>query len=203
VHNSELICHFFNKNLKIRPYYYCNITNFSFTKQIPKINFDKYLPMNYSYATQLNNLQKQAIMYIWNDVYPAQLAHTTIMSFEKYLTPLKNEHHILVQDNVDAIVGWFVTFDRQQERWFAMLLADQIKGQGIGSELLRQAKAMNKVLNGWVVAHNDYKRTDGACYRSPLGFYVKNEFEVLEENRLEDPKLSVIQVRWELGKQEG
>ncbi|HAS43771.1 MAG TPA: N-acetyltransferase [Microscillaceae bacterium] len=153
--------------------------------------------MNFLYVTQLNHLQKQAVMQIWNNVYPAQLTHNTLANFEKYLVPLHNDHHILVQNEDQDIVGWLVTFDRQQERWFAMLMADRVKGQGIGSELLRQAKTMNEVLNGWVVDHNHYKRKDGTTYLSPLGFYIKNEFEVLKENRLQDSKLSVVQVRWE------
>ncbi|OJJ15999.1 hypothetical protein BKI52_35085 [marine bacterium AO1-C] len=153
--------------------------------------------MNYVSVSQLTNEQKQAIMQVWNEVYPAQLAHTTLVSFEKYLQPLKREQHILVIDNTEKIVGWLVTFDRYNDRWFAMLLADRIKGQGVGSELLNQVKTINKVLNGWVVEHNDYKRRDGTPYLSPLNFYIKNGFTVLPENRLEDQKLTVIQVRWE------
>ena len=152
--------------------------------------------MNYLKVTQLNHLQKQAIMQVWNEVYPAQLAHNDVTSFEKYLTPLKNACHVLVLDNDHHLVGWLVIFDRHDDRWFAMLMADRVKGQGIGSELLCQAKSLNNVLNGWVVEHNDYKRKDGAPYLSPLGFYEKNGFEVLQESRLKDQMLAVIQVRW-------
>lgn len=153
--------------------------------------------MNYTQTHQLTNEQKVAIMGIWNQVYPAQLQHSTVLSFEKYLYPLKNERHILVMDETENITGWLVTFDRKEDRWFAMLLADRAQGQGIGSELLRQAKAANKVLNGWVVDHNSYKRQDGKTYLSPLEFYIKNEFEVLRDNHFEDNKIAVIQVRWE------
>lgn len=136
-------------------------------------------------------------MQIWNEVYPVQLGHATILSFEKYLDPLQDEHHILALAPDDTIIGWFVTFERQDDRWFAMLLAHRVKGLGIGSELLRQAKQKYRVLNGWVVAHNDYKLKDGSPYRSPLRFYAKNGFKILKENCLVNPTLEAVQVRWE------
>lgn len=153
--------------------------------------------MNYHQTNQLTNSQKRQIMGIWNKVYPAQIIHETLASFEQYLLPLQNDTHILVLDDQKNILGWLVTFDREGDRWFAMLLDDTIKGQGIGSELLRQAKLRNYTLNGWVTDHNHYHRKDGALYLSPLGFYTKSDFTTLVDTRFEDEKLSLVKVRWE------
>lgn len=153
--------------------------------------------MNYHQTNQLTNSQKRQIMGIWNKVYPAQIIHETLASFEQYLLPLQNDTHILVLDDQKNILGWLVTFDREGDRWFAMLLDDTIKGKGIGSELLRQAKLRNYALNGWVTDHNRYHRKDGVSYLSPLGFYIKNDFIILEDIRFEDEKLSLVKVRWE------
>ena len=152
--------------------------------------------MHYTTTTKLTSLQKEQIRAIWDEVYPAQITHTSIISFEKYLIPLKKENHIMVLNNNNEVKGWLVTFDRDGDRWFAMLLDDTVQGQGIGSELMRRAQQQNRVLNGWVTDHNRYLRKDGKAYPSPLGFYIKKGFKILEE-RFEDKKLSLIKMRWE------
>lgn len=153
--------------------------------------------MQYLITNKLNDGQKEQIRTVWDRVYPAQVAHTSILSFEKYLIPLKNTTHWLVQAPKEIVKGWLVTFDRDYERWFAMLLDDDVQGQGVGSELLRQAKAQNQILNGWATDHNRYLRKDGQAYASPIGFYRKNGFQVLEGQRFEDEKLSLVKIRWE------
>lgn len=153
--------------------------------------------MQYLITNELNDEQKEQIRTIWDEVYPAQVAHVSILGFERYLIPLKKTTHWLVYSPEKLIKGWLVTFDRDYDRWFAMLLADDIQGQGVGSELLRQAKAQNRVLNGWATDHNRYRRKDGQVYASPIGFYHKNGFKVLTDQRFEDEKLSLVKIRWE------
>ncbi|EAY31248.1 N-acetyltransferase [Microscilla marina] len=153
--------------------------------------------MQYLITKALNDAQKEQIRTIWNRVYPAQVAHQNIISFEKYLAPLHNTTHWLVQNKQPIIKGWLTTFDRDDDRWFAMLLNDNIQGQGVGSELLRRAQAQNKVLNGWVIDHNDYVRKDGQAYISPVEFYLKNNFQVLTDQRFKTEQLSLVKIRWE------
>ncbi|WP_299456121.1 GNAT family N-acetyltransferase [uncultured Microscilla sp.] len=154
--------------------------------------------MQYLITKALNDTQKEQVRTIWNRVYPAQIGHSNILSFEKYLAPLHNATHWLVQTKQAIIKGWFITFDRHNDRWFAMLLNDDIQGQGIGSGLLQHAQAQNKVLNGWVIDHHHYVRKDGQTYISPIEFYIKNGFQVLTDQRLETEQLSLVKVRWEV-----
>jgi GNAT superfamily N-acetyltransferase len=134
-------------------------------------------------------------MVLWNNEYPEQLAHDSMDGFENYLNNLKNAKHIIAQNEKNKVVGWLVHFLREEQRWFAMIVDAPSHGKGIGSELLDKVKNETFVLNGWVVDHKNYKKKNNPPYISPLNFYLKNGFQVLED-RLEIDQLSAIKVRW-------
>ena len=151
--------------------------------------------MKYFLLDTINFSQKEEIMSLWNNEYPVQLAHDSIEYFENYLNGLKEAKHILAYNEKNKVVGWFVHFLREEERWFAMIVDTLCHGKGIGSELLNNAKSETTVLNGWVVDHENYLKKNNEVYSSPLNFYLKNGFQVLED-RLEIETLSAIKVRW-------
>ncbi len=152
--------------------------------------------MTFLETTALNTAQKEAVMALWNKEYPTTLTVTTVADFDAYLQNLNNHNHLLVIDDQNRTVGWFFTFERDAEKWFAMILSADIQGQGLGSQLLSRAQQKHDTLNGWVIDHEDYKKSNGQPYLSPVTFYLKNGFEILNLTRLETPKLSAVKMRW-------
>lgn len=145
-------------------------------------------------AMSLDPIQKKRIMNIWNNEYPKLLSHETLFDFENFLTKLENTEHYLAEiDN--EIVGWIVTFQRNEENWFVILVDSKKQGKGIGTELLSIAKYNCIDLNGWAIDLDDYKKSNGQAYHSPIGFYQKMGFEVTDE-RLDDEKLSAVKIKW-------
>jgi GNAT superfamily N-acetyltransferase len=138
----------------------------------------------------LNPSQKKEIFKLWNSVSPDHISHDTIDSLEKYLRTLDAVIYTLILDDTDRIVGWFALFDRDNGRWFAMFLDESIHGKGVGSQLLTQAKTHYDEISDWVIDHNNDKRLDSEPCISPVNFYLKNDFEVITDVRLELGQLS-------------
>jgi len=144
----------------------------------------------------LNRQEKQAILKLWNQEYPKNLKYSKMEDFDSYLLNLENPQHVLVKDDQNKIWGWYVEFKREHEVWFAMILDSSIQGKGVGSQILEKVKNYHTVLNGWVIDQDNCLKNDGAPYRSPLGFYLKNNFKVITETRLELPKISAVKIVW-------
>lgn len=140
--------------------------------------------------------QKAAIYYLWNNEYPRQLAFHHYDELEGYLTTLSDQHHYFVADNAGRICGWAVVFERENERWFAIIIDGAWHRKGVGAKLLAALKETETELNGWVTDHDRYTRQDGTAYPSPLTFYCKNGFVVCAETRLETEKLNAVKIRW-------
>lgn len=146
----------------------------------------------------LSREQKQQIIDIWNSEYPAKLSHTDLDSFEQYLQGLADKHHIILSDEQGTVKGWLVYFIRDDKRCFAMLLDASVQGRGWGSKFLDLAKKHNAELNGWVVDHNRELKQNGEPYRSPVGFYEKNEFQILSDTPVtfDDIDIGGIRITW-------
>ncbi|WP_044201210.1 GNAT family N-acetyltransferase [Flammeovirga sp. OC4] len=152
---------------------------------------DKY---QYEICSELNPLEKSRLMTIWNNEYPMQLSYKSINAFETYLNGISNKRFILVKTYGNQIVGWFLKFEREEERWFATIVDEKHKGKGIGSTLLKLGKKQFGNLNGWVIDHNRYFKNNGQKYLSPLEFYIKNACRVQHGERLEVPVLSAVKI---------
>jgi len=87
-------------------------------------------------------------------------------------------------------------FDRDEERWFSMLLSSDTQGKGFGSRLIQEAQKTESHLNGWVVDDDQHIKNDGSPYRSPVGFYLKNGFSVKKDVRFTSPQLSAVKIIW-------
>jgi GNAT superfamily N-acetyltransferase len=151
--------------------------------------------MDFINTTVLSDKQKKRLLDLWNDEYPANLRHSGVSELEEYLANLSDVAHILLVEN-GQILGWYFDFNRAAERWFAMILDRAIQGRGWGSKILEVAKEKNSLLNGWVIDHDDNKMRDGSAYKSPLGFYLKNGFDLMAEQRLELDKISAVRIKW-------
>jgi GNAT superfamily N-acetyltransferase len=149
-------------------------------------------------SQSLSTAQKKDIVRLWNAEYPAYLSYAHVSEFDCYLEGLANPRHFLIADQTGTVRAWLVTFTRGNERWFAMILDASLQGQGIGSRLLHEAREYKKELNGWVIDHDRDVRSDGRPYPSPLGFYLKNGFELVSNVRLETSAMSCAKIRWQL-----
>ncbi|TVZ26112.1 acetyltransferase (GNAT) family protein [Gillisia sp. Hel_I_86] len=150
----------------------------------------------------LNSQEKQAVFKLWNQEYPKSLGYSKLEEFDSYLHGLSELHHVLVKDGFGNIVAWYSGFKREDGIWFAMILNASIQGKGIGTKLLEMAKQSNPLLNGWLIDHTNYLKNDGSIYRSPLKFYLRNDFFVLKQERLELPTISAVKIRWMALKQD-
>ncbi|TPG44701.1 GNAT family N-acetyltransferase [Flavobacterium pectinovorum] len=140
--------------------------------------------------------EKDSLMQLWNNEYPARLHLKTIDDFESYLNGISNTKHYLLLDDSNKINGWAFTFLREGEDWFAIILDSQIQGKGNGSLLINEIKKNNSSLNGWVTDHENEMKQNNEIYKSPMVFYLKNGFTILAETRLENEKMSAVKINW-------
>ncbi|MEL6813166.1 MAG: GNAT family N-acetyltransferase [Bacteroidota bacterium] len=147
-------------------------------------------------TTALSELQKEEIRILWNLEYPVHFGHASLADFETYLQNLSNPTHVLIIDDTQKIRAWYCHFTRENEKWFAMILDSTLQGQGFGSRLLERAKSREEELHGWVVENNIQKKRNGEFYKSPLQFYLKNGFKIVEGSSLELKKTPVFKIKW-------
>ena len=147
-------------------------------------------------TSELNEQAKRQVFDLWNTEYPEKLAYNSLTEFDNYLKSLAKLKHFLLVNYANVISGWAFTFDRDNERWFAIILSEKIKGRGYGRKMLEKLKQVEPILNGWVIDHNNDKKKDGLIYVSPLKFYEKCEFEIQDDMRLELDKISAVKIKW-------
>ncbi len=133
---------------------------------------------------------------LWNQEYPEKISHNSLSEFENYLKHLTNLTHYLLKNDTNLILGWALTFEREQEKWFVIILSEKIKGQGWGRKMLNELKKDTPILNGWVIDHDNDRKKNGDSYLSPLKFYEKCNFETLHDIRLELDKISAVKIKW-------
>ena len=146
----------------------------------------------------LTHIQKEIIMRLWNAEYPKQLAFGGINDLDGFLNSLTNQLHFLLLDENEKIKGWLVSFTRESERWFSIIIDTGEKGKGYGTTLLNEVKNFESDINGWVVDHNDYLKINGEKYWSPIEFYKKNGFSVLNDQRHEREDFSAVKINWSM-----
>lgn len=139
---------------------------------------------------------KNQLFTLWNSEYPSNLVFESVKDLDDYLISLQEKQYYLLIDNIGQLVGWACIFLRENENWFAILIDGKIQGNGFGKLLLDELKKVRNNLNGWVIDHNDYTKSNGVTYYSPLPFYLKNDFLVLQKLRLENHKISAVKINW-------
>lgn len=147
-------------------------------------------------TTEINEEAKKQIFDLWNNEYPEKLTYNNLTEFDNYLYNLSNLNHYLLTNKEDFILGWAITFERNNEKWFAIILSEKIRGQGLGRKMLNELKKDELILNGWVIDHNNDKKKNGNQYISPLKFYEKCGFKILVDERLEIDKISAVKIKW-------
>ena len=147
-------------------------------------------------TTTLTETGKQAIYKLWNQEYPHQLKLDGYNALDDYLNNLHDQSHHFAINEDGQIVGWACVFEREGDKWFAIIVDTIEQNKGTGTALLQLLKAKELRLNGWVTDHNRYIKENGEVYHSPLQFYVKNDFVVCPDVRLETEKLSAVKIKW-------
>ncbi|AZQ63068.1 N-acetyltransferase [Flammeovirga pectinis] len=143
--------------------------------------------------SELSEFDKETICKLWNKEYPMQLAFENTDALDVYLNNLESKQHILVKNYGNQIVGWFFCFEREGQTWFATIVNSFYQHQRIGSKLLALGKQNFGSLNGWVIDHDRYYKSDGKKYLSPINFYLRNGFKI-DNDRLELPTLSAVKI---------
>lgn len=138
--------------------------------------------------------EKEIIFQLWNNEYPEKISYNSIEDLETYLNNLADLNHYFIYDDFNEIKGWAITFTRESEKWFAIIINSKIKNKGFGTQLLNHLKSVENNLSGWVIDHNNDLKSDGTSYVSPLHFYLKNGFSICEGIRIETDKISVIKI---------
>lgn len=143
----------------------------------------------------LSTKEKLEIINLWNEEYPIQLNYEKLEDFENYLGHLNNCIHYLIHDANQTIKAWAFKFERANKKWFAIIIAKEFQGLGIGKSLLEKIKTNETELLGWTINHsNDYKK-NGEKYLSPIDFYKKCDFVITNES-LQSNIISAIQIKW-------
>ncbi len=143
----------------------------------------------------LNREQKLQALTIWNTEYPERLMMPAVADFDDFINTLFNPKYYLLLDG-EVIAGWAATFFINDIRCFFIMLNSAYHGKGYGTMLLNELKKHGDQLFGWAIDHNNDRRTDGRLYPSPIDFYKKNGFAVNDELRLENEKLSAVNIVW-------
>ena len=146
--------------------------------------------------SNLSTQEKESIFQLWNEEYPAKIGYQSISEFDAYLDNLSDVTHYLQHDEFDRIQGWAITFYRENERWFAIIINFKIQNKGFGTQLLNHLKSIELQLSGWVVDHSNDLKLDGTTYASPLCFYLKNGFSVCNEIRIDSEKITAVKIVW-------
>ncbi len=153
--------------------------------------------MNLVEASYLTSVEKEIVIALWNQEYPEKLHHNNIDDLDNYLGNLSETTHYLLKNDTGNIEGWAITFKRDDDRWFAVILNSRVQGKGNGTFLLNVLKEKEARLNGWVIDQDNAIKQNGEPYKSPLAFYIKNDFIVHPEIRFESEKMSAVKISWE------
>lgn len=140
--------------------------------------------------------QKEKAYQLWNNEYPQQLKYAHIAQFDEYLKGLDDLIHYLLFNSEESMVGWAATFNRNSEKWFAIIVDSSIQGEGYGTAMLNAIKGNEQCLVGWAINHDGDTKLNGHPYPSPVAFYLKNQFCVIESCRLETEQISAVKIGW-------
>ena len=152
--------------------------------------------MKITQTAKLSAEEKSQVLTLWNSQYPVKLAYHSLADFDVYLQNLTDLTYYLWTDNESNILGWASTFTRDNEKWFAIILTETLQGKGFGRKMLDELKQHKSVLNGWVIDHDNDIKKNGEFYKSPLKFYVRCDFNILTDQRIELEKISAVKIKW-------
>ena len=114
------------------------------------------------------------VLHWWNTEFPTAFQKDA-NQFEDWMNSLQNHLHYQLYID-DVFSAWAMTFDRDEERWFSILVPHQNHGIGLGKTLISELQSNESPICGWVITETELKTQDGRVYRGPLEFYKKLNF---------------------------
>ena len=91
-------------------------------------------------TTNLNDQERLQLLDLWNNEYPEKISYKSITEFNNYLLKLSNLTHLLMIDKRNKIWGWAFSFNRENERWFAIIISKEQQRKGLGRQMLNDLK---------------------------------------------------------------
>lgn len=164
--------------------------------QLNAIKSTTFTPMKITQQNSLTENQKAQLFKLWNSVYPIAFQYADLAAFEVFLnsiSPIK--HYMLELDNVFA--GWCFIFDRNDERWFGIVVDPSFHKKGLGKTLIHTIQSDEDELNGWVITDKNLLKTNGEIYPSPLQFYLKIGFNQMPEITETYNGVNVVKINWQ------
>ncbi|MEP7265799.1 MAG: hypothetical protein ABI772_14940, partial [Bacteroidota bacterium] len=105
-------------------------------------------------------------------------------------------NHYLIEDDLQNVIAWAVDFEKENEVRFSIIIRSDKKGNGFGSFLVEKLKMENKEFYGWVIDHNNDIRINGEYYITPIPFYLKHGFSILNDCRIDTEIISAVKIKW-------
>jgi len=150
----------------------------------------------YSYDIQktkaLTAKQFNQINQLWNEEYPIKLKDR----FPLLLEGVNDYNHYLIEDPNKNVVAWAVEFEKDKQIRFSIIVASIHKGKGFGGKLIDKLKEGNDEFFGWVIDHNNDLKMNGSTYQTPMPFYLKHQFEILNEIRIDTEMIKAVLIKW-------
>lgn len=144
-------------------------------------------------STKLLTIQQtKQIDKLWNEEFPVQLNNR----FPLLLEGVENYNHYLIKNEQNEVIAWAVDFEKDKEKRFSIIVSEKQKGKGYGTHLVKKLKEELPEFYGWVIDHDNDKKSNGVGYRSPLDFYLKHGFEVLHDKRIDNDMLKAVKIKW-------
>jgi GNAT superfamily N-acetyltransferase len=150
--------------------------------------------MNILKTNILTPLQSAQINQLWNDEYPLQLKDR----FPILLEGTDRHNHYLIEDVDKNVIAWAVDFEKEKQVRFSIIVSSGHKGKGLGGLLMNKLKTENQEFYGWVIDHNDDLKGNGEHYQSPMSFYLKHGFEILNDQRIDSEMIKAVLIKWVL-----
>lgn len=148
--------------------------------------------MNIIKTKTLNDIQSGQINQLWNEEYPVKLKDR----FPILLDGADWYNHYLIHDDKSDVIAWAVDFEKEKQVRFSIIVSTKHKGKGLGGLLIDKLKEENKEFYGWVIDHNDDLKSNGEHYQTPMPFYLKHGFEILNDVRIDNEMIKAVLIKW-------
>lgn len=140
----------------------------------------------------ISQLQTEQINALWDIEFPEKLNGRYPLLLEE----ATSFDHYIIEDDAQKIIAWAVIFEKDQQIRFSLIVAANQQQKGLGGLLIERLKSDNQEFYGWVIDHNDDLKTNGEHYLSPLPFYLKHGFEILNDQRIDSPMIKAVLIKW-------
>jgi len=145
-----------------------------------------------SKTSTLTPKHESQIDLLWNKEYPIKLKDR----FKLLLEGVEYFQHYYITNSDEEVIAWAVVFEKDEEIRFSIIVDSDYQGEGLGKHLVKKLVEDHHEFYGWVIDHDNDLKIDGNNYRSPLPFYIKQGFEVLNDIRIDNEMLSAVKIKW-------